>query len=127
MPLPITTAVSVPLVCWTICWAAANVSKLILFQVASRCSVIRRIFIFRPFLRDAKRKQIPRYARDDKRKQNPKVKDARPKSKSRRPLQSQKQSQRRTGKIAYATQIKGRALRGAVFRPAWLRFLWAGR
>src|SRR5580700_4981253 len=49
MPLPITAPVSVPLVCCTICWAAARVSKLILFHCASRCSVIRRIFIFRPF------------------------------------------------------------------------------
>src|SRR5271155_1083687 len=59
MPLPITTPLNVPFVCCTICWAAARVSKLTLFHVASRCSVIRRIFIFRPFLRVAKKKQIP--------------------------------------------------------------------
>src|SRR5580704_9254572 len=55
MPLPMTTPVSVPFVCWTICWAAARVSKLTLFHCASRCSVIRRIFIFRPLLRDAEK------------------------------------------------------------------------
>src|SRR5271169_6898155 len=68
MPLPMTTPVSVPFVCWTICWAAARVSKLTLFHCASRCSVIRRIFIFRPFLRNAKKKHCENQRRPPKKK-----------------------------------------------------------
>src|SRR5271154_443765 len=68
MPLPMTTPVSVPFVCWTICWAAARVSKLTLFHCASRCSVIRRIFIFRPFLRNAKKKHCENQRRPPQKK-----------------------------------------------------------
>src|ERR1700683_2793158 len=40
-----TTADNVPLVCCAICCAAAKVSKLTLFHLPSRCSVMRRVFI----------------------------------------------------------------------------------
>ena len=40
-----TSAVREPFVCWAICCAAASVSKLTLFHLPSRCSVIRRIFM----------------------------------------------------------------------------------
>src|SRR5579872_19497 len=41
-----TSAETVLLVSFAICWAAARVSKLVLFHLFWRCSVITRIFIF---------------------------------------------------------------------------------